>query len=338
MRDLPRVAVVIPCMNDGELVLEAVGSIRESEPVEIVVVDDGSDDPTTQTALETLELNGVMVERHGRNRGVSEARNSGLRATGAPYVLPLDSDDLLYPGSLPQMANVLDANPEAAACFGDYIEFGAHLLIRGVPNRIDPYRIAHTNEYPPSALHRRAVLEEIGGWHRVGRKIDARSDWNLWMTLAERGEAGLHLGRDRFTYLRRIHHGRLAEAGRRYHRDIYRGLRASHPRLFAELRQSRKTSELSATRKLLFPFFYGARAWWPVEPSITRRFDQKGVGRVAYGRGVPWLRDDRLRPVRGEDAERLSALVAEIRSMAGTRFPPAGDAEAPPRRSLQAGG
>jgi len=316
----PRVAVVIPCMNDGELVLEAVGSLSESEPLEVVVVDDGSDDPTTLAALEVLERNEVNVVRHRSNRGVSEARNSGLHATTAPYVLPLDSDDLMYPGALPQMADRLDADSTAATCFGDYVEFGAHLLIRGVPDRIDPYRVAHTNEYPPSALHRRTVLEELGGWQRVGRKIDARSDWNLWMTLAEHGARGLHLGRNRFTYLRRIHHGRLAEAGRSHHRDIYRALRASHPRLFAELQQTRIDSDLSRSRKLLFPLFYGTRAWWPFEPKVTRRLDLTGVWRVAYGRGVPWLRDDRVRAVRGEDAERFMDLVEDVRMKARERF------------------
>ena len=303
-----RCAVIVPCMNDGDLVLEAVGSLLgESEPLEIVVVDDGSDDPATLAALEQVEGAGVRVVRHPRNLGVSEARNTGMRATSAQYLLPLDSDDLIFPGALADMADRLDAEPAAAACFGDYIEFGSHLLIRGVPDRIDAYRIAFTNEYPASALFRRSVVEGLGGWRRVGRNIDARADWNLWMTLAEHYASGVHLGKGRFTYLRRVHHGRLAEAARRHHRQIYRELKAAHPRLFAELGQSRKSSELGVARRNLFPAVYGVRAWWPREPRVVRRLDQKGLWTLA-------------RPVHGEEAKEIQALVDGTRNEARARF------------------
>src|SRR4051794_36238586 len=140
-----RVAVIVPCFNCDGLVLEAVASLQE--PVELVVVDDASTDAATQEALATLELQGVKVIRQTRNEGAAAARMTGLAATRAPYIFPLDADDLALPGRLARAADLLDAHPEAAACVGDYEEFGTDAIVRAVPETLDPYRIAFTNEY-----------------------------------------------------------------------------------------------------------------------------------------------------------------------------------------------
>lgn len=272
-----RLAVVIPCFDDGELVREAVASVSEAEPVEIVVVDDHSSDPRTLDVLEKLEAEGIRVLRHEHNSGVAAARTSGLRATRARYVFPLDADDLAVPGVLAEMAERLDADAEAAVCFGDYCEFGDTEIVRAVPDRLDPYRLAYTNEYPISALFRRTVLEEIGGWK--GNDYTGRSyeDWNVWMTLAERGERGVHLGVGRLTYRRRLHGERKLAAGKRRHPSLYRELRDAHPRLFSELRAHRRRSELGRLRKLLYPVVYGGRPRFGFERSVKAFLDRVGV-------------------------------------------------------------
>lgn len=272
-----RIAVIVPCHNDGALVGEAVASVRESEPVELVVVDDGSTDPDTPAAIERLERDGVRVVRHPGQRGVTAARTSGLGATEAPYVFPLDADDHAVPGALGAMADRLDADPEAAVCYGDWVEVGRRRILRAVPARLDPYRVAYTNEYPISSLYRRTALEAVGGWRRVSAELDARSDWGMWMSLAERGLRAIHLGPERPTYEHRVHAGRLGAKGRGRHRMLYRGLREQHPRLFAELRTHRRRSDLGAVRKLLYPIVYGARPRWSGEPRVKALLERLGV-------------------------------------------------------------
>jgi glycosyltransferase involved in cell wall biosynthesis len=303
----PRVAVVIPCFEDGAFVAEALDSIRESEPIEAIVVDDGSPGTATRAAVERLERSGVKVIRHRDNLGVSETRMTGLRNTTAPYVLPLDSDDLLFPGVLSLMADRLDADRGAAVCYGDYLEFGDggidHFVVRLVPEIIDPYRLAYTNEYPPSALFRRETLERLGGWRRVSHQLDARSDWSLWMTLAEYGERGLHMDPATLVYMRRIHPNRLAWIGRRHHPDIYRALRKRHTLLFGNLKEHRRESDLGQFRKFLYPILYGRRALRPkyLEPKVKAVLDRTGI----------WTMQ---RPV-GEDERRR--LVAAVRAARG---------------------
>jgi glycosyltransferase involved in cell wall biosynthesis len=272
-----RVAVVIPCFDDGELVEQAVRSVHEDEPVELVVVDDLSTDREHLAVLERLEREGVRVLRHEQNRGASAARTTGFHATTAPYLFPLDADDLAVPGALAAMADRLDSAPEAAVCFGDYQEFGDHELVRAVPQRFDPYRVAYTNEYPISSLFRRAALEPLGGWRPNGYRGSSYEDWNVWMTLAEHGLDGVHLGPGRLTYRRRLHGERKLTRGKRKHRALYRELRELHPRLFGDLREHRRRSELAPLRKLLYPVVYGGRRRFAFEGHVKTALDRLGV-------------------------------------------------------------
>jgi glycosyltransferase involved in cell wall biosynthesis len=275
----PRVAVIVPCFNDGRTLGEAVGSVQETEPVELVVVDDGSSDPSTAVVLGRLEGEGVKVVHHDRNRGLIEARMTGLAYTTAPYVLPLDADDCLVPGTLGAMADALETDPVAVACCGDYEEFGDSELIRAVPEGLDPYRVAYTNEYPVTSLFRREVLEELDGWRFDGELV-SYEDWHLWMKLAARDARVLHLGPGRVVYRRRLHSGqraRMLDIGKAQHRQIYRQLRAANPKLFARLPEHRRASSLSPFRKLAYPIVYGGRARFPFEKHVKRLLDRVGV-------------------------------------------------------------
>ncbi len=272
----PRVAVVIPCYNDGALVPEAVSSAQGADGVEVVVIDDGSTDPDTQRALDELIERGVTVLRQD-NAGPAVARMAGVRATQAPYVYNLDADDLAVPGVLQAMADRLDADPGATVCYGDYQEFGDSELTRLVPQTIDPFRLAYTNEYPVTALFRRSALEVVGGWRHIDERRADYEDWHLWMTLAEYGHRGIHLGRGVLTFRRRLHGERRLGGAKADHRAIYRMLRREHPRLFAELEAHRRASDMSAIRKLLYPILYGGRRRFRFERHIKTLLDRTRV-------------------------------------------------------------
>ena len=261
-----RVAVIVPSYRDGELAAEAVASIDEDEPVEIVVVDDGSPDDGTRRALDAVT--GARVVRHEQNHGLIATRMTGLAETAAPYVFPLDADDQAAPGALAAMADILDADPRLDVCFGDYVEFGTQNVVRAVPDSLDPYRLAYTNEYPVSALFRRTALDAVDGWRAAGFAEPAYADWNLWIALAESGACGAHLGRGRLTFRKRFHEGRMLDEARRRHHLMYRDLRRAHPAFFGEIAAHRRRSDLSLSRKALYPIVYGRRRRFP-------RFERK---------------------------------------------------------------
>jgi glycosyltransferase involved in cell wall biosynthesis len=268
-----RVAVVIPCYNDGELVGEAVASARACAEAEVVVVDDGSTDPGTRRALEGLAADSVRVVRQ-ENAGLSAARMAGIRATSARYVYDLDADDLAAPEAITRMADLLDGDPAAAVCYGDYREFGEHELIRTVPDSIDPFRLAYTNEYPVTALFRRSELERVGGWRHLGAGYE---DWNLWLVFAEEGLRGLHAGHGLITFHRRLHGERMLGVAKSRHRELYRALRGEHPRIFGRLRAHRRASSMSRLRKSAYPLVYGGRRRFRFERTLKRVLDRLGI-------------------------------------------------------------
>ena len=280
----PRISVVIPAHGEGRLIAEAVESVQEAEPVELVVVDDASNDAETTRVLAMLERKGTSIVRHEANEGVASARMGGLAATSAPFVYPLDADDLAAPGVIGRMADLLERHPDAAACVGDVHEFGDHQLRRVTPPRLDPYRIAYTNEYPITALYRRSSILAVGGWRKLGLH-HGYNDWDLWMSLAEHGATIVHLGE--VGYCRRLHGERLNQQAQWRHRDLYAFMRDNHPGLFARLSEHRRQSDLPRIKRRLYPIVYGSRPRVPLQGTLKPWFDRFGIWTRALPAGPP---------------------------------------------------
>ncbi|WP_405894114.1 glycosyltransferase family 2 protein [Streptomyces sp. NBC_00104] len=108
------ISFVIPCFNSGDYLIEAVDSLIGQPhvfPYEALIVDDGSDDESTLSAIAACgDRPEVRVIRLGRS-GHHAARNAGVEAAGFEYVMQLDADDrlatapeLLADGSYPDRA------------------------------------------------------------------------------------------------------------------------------------------------------------------------------------------------------------------------------------------
>ncbi len=177
-----RIAVVIPCYNDGGTLFEALASVERQEDCELVVVNDGSDEPATHRVLTDLRRRGIRVVDRD-NGGLSAARMTGTRATSARYVFPLDADDILEPGALSRLADALDDDPAAVAAWGDVEQFGRYTRRLRVQRTLDPWRVTYLTGIPGTVLYRRSALLAVGGWHLQ----EGYEDWDLWMSLAERG-------------------------------------------------------------------------------------------------------------------------------------------------------
>lgn len=110
-----RVTAVVLSWNSARYLGAALASLRreaERVPTEIVVVDNGSSD-------NSLEIVGriapeARIIRNAANRGVAAARNQGAEESRAEFVLFLDSDAEMSPGSLDAMVRFLDAHPHVA--------------------------------------------------------------------------------------------------------------------------------------------------------------------------------------------------------------------------------
>jgi glycosyltransferase involved in cell wall biosynthesis len=255
-----RVAVVVPCFNDGATIRETIASLHDEEPHELVVVDDGSDDASTIAVLGDLEAEGIRILRQ-ENRGLAGARTAGVAATAAPYVQPLDADDLLVPGALSLLADALDRRPEAQLAWGDVAVFGSFEHVVRMADRLDPWYLTYLDELPPTPLLRRAALVESGGWTLA----DVYEDWDLWLAFAERGWDGVRVPAPTIRYRRT--EPRMSAAGLDRQGELVDLLRSRHPGLWAARAANRRRSDAPLRTKLLFPLLDRA----PLSPRDRHR-------------------------------------------------------------------
>ena len=116
--DRPLVSVIIPFLNGSAWLSQAVESViaQTYTEWEIVLVDDGSANEATATALSFAERSGgkiIYAEHPGHiNRGVTASRNLGISRSGGQLIALLDSDDCWLPNKLEQQVSLLNAMPE----------------------------------------------------------------------------------------------------------------------------------------------------------------------------------------------------------------------------------
>ena len=182
---MARVSVIIPTYNRLPKVREAIDSVLKQtyRDFELWVVDDGSTDGTGQ-ALKVLGKKIKYVSQ--ANRGVSVARNLGLRVSRGMYVAYLDSDDLWEPRKLEIQVRCLEANPQFPLCYTDEI-----WIRKGV--RVNP-RKKHAKYSgwiferclplciisPSSALMKRALFQEIEGFDE---NLPVCEDYDFWLRI-----------------------------------------------------------------------------------------------------------------------------------------------------------
>jgi glycosyltransferase involved in cell wall biosynthesis len=123
---MPSISVIIPVYNRFELTKHAVASVlAQTLPVfEIILVDDGSIDGTSELLPRYIEENPAWRERvryfHQENRGASSARNSGIAQAKGEWLAFHDNDDLWLPQKLEWQFRALERyKDECGLCFTD---------------------------------------------------------------------------------------------------------------------------------------------------------------------------------------------------------------------------
>lgn len=181
---LPDVAVVIPCHNYGRFLREAVDSVlaQTHRPAEIVIVDDSSTDDTAKIARSYADR-GVRYLR-GEWRNVGAARNAGLSATRAPYLVFLDADDMLHPEYLRSGVRVLEGSPKAGIAYADHYYFGLLKEYVKTPPKLDWELFDTVNLINAASMVRRQALVQAGGWSLL---VEQHADWITWRRILRLG-------------------------------------------------------------------------------------------------------------------------------------------------------
>ena len=246
----PKVSVIVPCYNLGRYLDEAVGSVvaQTFTDYEVLVVNDGSTDPETNRLLAGYQRDKTRVIA-SENRGLSGARNVGIRQARGAYVCALDADDLLEPEMLDKSVRVLDAQPDVAFVSHWLRAFGEEAW-EWTPERCDFPALLDTNTVNGAALVRRQAHFEVGLFDESMR--DGCEDWDLWITMVERGLRGVILPEFLFRYRRRpgSMSGVMSRSGMNV--DLYHRIAAKHAGTYRQhlealqVRRARLVTELAA--------------------------------------------------------------------------------------------
>jgi GT2 family glycosyltransferase len=245
--------VVIANFNYGAYLGEAVESARREE-ADVVVVDDGSTEPLPELPSD------VELVRQG-NQGVARARNAGLSRAATPYVLFLDADDRLVPGALTLLRAPLEADPNIGFAYGRMKFFGDwEGELRFPP--YDPYALLYRHTIGLSALVRRELLEDTGGFDPDFHQLE---DWELWVNALAHGWRGLQI--DAVTVEYRRHASSKHAQDRRAYREAFRRLRTKHAKLYRERDRLAAESSLGWSGRFLHRAYWGPR---PVPASVEQ--------------------------------------------------------------------
>jgi GT2 family glycosyltransferase len=222
----PVVSVVVPTHDYALYLPAALDSIRLQTFTDwdCVVVDDGSTDDT-QDILSQLAAADQRIRFFLQpQRGLSAARNQGLRLARGRYVQFLDADDLLHEAKLESHVEALELRGDVDIVYGPtrYFDDGEPAVLRSSlrgPDGPEPapmsgagaevlQRLLVGNQMTVAApLVRRSLFESVG---MFDERLDRLEDWQLWLRCAIAGKRFLFVPSATPVALIRIHAASLS--------------------------------------------------------------------------------------------------------------------------------
>ncbi|MEZ8658695.1 glycosyltransferase family 2 protein [Vibrio cyclitrophicus] len=119
-------SIVIPCYNSENYILKCINSAideLENVHVEYIFVNDGSTDRTAEL-IKNFVINDntkfKLIEQD--NKGVSSARNNGIKHCSGKYIMFLDSDDVVIPNFYGNLLKIIEGS-EPDLIMGEYVTF-----------------------------------------------------------------------------------------------------------------------------------------------------------------------------------------------------------------------
>lgn len=191
----PAVSVVVPCYNYARFLPACLGSVlsQESVRVDVTVVDDASTDHSLAVARHLAARDPrITVLANPANQGPVATFNRGLGHAHGEFLVRLDADDLLTPGSLVRAAAAARAFPDAGLVYGHPLHFTGGRL-PPARERATAWTVWPGSQWlrercrtgvnvitSPEVLMRRSVVESLGGQMPLAHA----HDMEMWLRLA----------------------------------------------------------------------------------------------------------------------------------------------------------
>jgi glycosyltransferase involved in cell wall biosynthesis len=141
-----KVSVIIPTYNRARFIANAVESVRNQdyENLEIIIVDDGSNDDTDVVVKRLKKENPFIYYcQNERTKGPSGARNTGILKAAGDHITFLDSDDIWLENHLKDGMDIVQKHPSIDVLFGNFSIYDLNKN-RHLSDWFDQKKILHT--------------------------------------------------------------------------------------------------------------------------------------------------------------------------------------------------
>ncbi len=189
MNDL--VSIIIPVFNHAHTLEACLGTVvwqAYKQPIEVIIVNDGSTDNFQETLENIFDkypdikaLNPIVINQ--ANLGAPAARNHGFKESHGDYIIFVDADTICSPHMIETMKLALDQNAKASYAYSQF-RFGwkkikSHIfdsaLLKQI-NYIDVTSLIRTKDFVP-----------------FDESIKRFQDWDLWLTMLEQDKTGIFI-------------------------------------------------------------------------------------------------------------------------------------------------
>jgi glycosyltransferase involved in cell wall biosynthesis len=184
------ISIVIPVYNQAKLITQTLNSLSQQsyQDFEVIIVNDGSTD-NLNLVLEKYLKTSTATQRffviNQKNLGAPAARNRGFKETRGEYLLFCDADAVMEKNALELMVQALIDNPSASYVYSSF-RWGSKLF------KLWPFDAERLRQMPyihTMSLMRREAFPSTG-WDESIKKLQ---DWDLWLTLLEKGQTGVFI-------------------------------------------------------------------------------------------------------------------------------------------------
>lgn len=171
----PLVSVIVPAYNAETYILQTLNSVLSQtyKNIEVVVVDDGSHDGTTQIVEAIMRRDDRVALLRQSNSGVAVARNLAIEKSRGEYIAPIDADDMWYPQKIEKQVHcMLHAGLDTGLVYAWSVHIDERGLLTGGYNAFDiegdvfvSLIMSNFIGNASAPLIRRVCFEKVGGYN-----------------------------------------------------------------------------------------------------------------------------------------------------------------------------
>jgi glycosyltransferase involved in cell wall biosynthesis len=178
-----KIGIVIPCYNQGKYIKETIDSLKAStyKNFQCVIINDGSTDNSDEIIKKEIENDKRFEYFIQKNKGLSNARNTGIKKLNSKYILCLDSDDKISETYIENGIKYLEENDNISIYYGKAkFFFDNGLEVDWNLPEFNYKNLLENNHIYCSYIYRRREYNETGGYDE---NMKGYEDWDFIIRL-----------------------------------------------------------------------------------------------------------------------------------------------------------